>query len=272
MSEVLTIPPISLTQPSLALHYPESDGKPLADNTKQARWIFFFFGNFQALFRHREDVFVAADLLWYPRPQPDEEPQAPDVMVVFGRPKGDRGSYKQWLENDIPVTVAVEIISPSNSPTEMADKLAFYDEYGVDEYYVYDPQKNRLLVYTRGPGTLRMIRYKGQFTSNLLGIRFDLSGPEMAVFYPDGRAFLSFEELDAQRALLQQRADNEKERADNEKERADNEKERADNEKERADNAEQRASRLAQLSRKARRQQATAEELEELERLENGND
>ncbi len=27
--------------------------------------------------------------------------QAPDVMVVFGRPKGRRGSYKQWEKNNI---------------------------------------------------------------------------------------------------------------------------------------------------------------------------
>jgi hypothetical protein len=48
------------------LVYPESDGKPMADNTKQARWIVVVFGNLLALFRDRLDVFVAADLFWYP--------------------------------------------------------------------------------------------------------------------------------------------------------------------------------------------------------------
>jgi hypothetical protein len=46
--------------------YPESDGKPLAENTRQCRWIFVLFGNIAALFRDALDVFVAADLLWYP--------------------------------------------------------------------------------------------------------------------------------------------------------------------------------------------------------------
>ncbi len=32
-------------------------------------------------------------------------------MVVFGRPKGDRGSYKQWLENQIAPQVVFEILS-----------------------------------------------------------------------------------------------------------------------------------------------------------------
>ena len=49
------------------VRYPESDGRPMADNTKQARWIVVLFGNLSALFRAVADVFVAADLLWYPR-------------------------------------------------------------------------------------------------------------------------------------------------------------------------------------------------------------
>ncbi len=220
--------------------YPDSDGKPMADNTRQARWIIVLYGNLTALLRTVPDVLIAADLLWYARPEEGEKPTAPDVMVVFGRPRGDRGSYKQWEEGNVPVTVAFEVLSPSNTVEEMADKLAFYDEHGVEEYYVYNPDKNTLLVYLRGQAALRRIVHQGQYTSPRLGIRFDLSGPEMAVSYPDGRRFLSFEELDTERQRQEQRADQ----------------------------AEQRAARLAELSRKARRQQATPQELEELERLE----
>src|SRR5262249_10159290 len=114
------IPP-PLRGPSL---YPESDGKPLADNTKQARWIVVLFGNLSALFRAVEEVFIAADLLWYAVEGFPEVRIAPDVLVVFGRPKGDRGSYRQWEEDNIPVTVAFEVLSPSNDYQEMIDKLA----------------------------------------------------------------------------------------------------------------------------------------------------
>ncbi len=76
--------------------YPERDGKPMADNTKQARWIVVLYDNLLALFADRPDVFVAADNLWYPVEGEPEVRAAPDVYVVFGRPKGDRGSYKQW--------------------------------------------------------------------------------------------------------------------------------------------------------------------------------
>jgi Uma2 family endonuclease len=41
-------------------------------------------------------------------------------MVVFGRPKGDRGSYKQWEENNIIPQVVFEILCPGNRSQEMA--------------------------------------------------------------------------------------------------------------------------------------------------------
>jgi len=76
--------------------YPDSDGMPMADNTKQFRAIVTIQGNLDAIFRERDDVFVAGDLLWYHVEGRPDIRRAPDVMVVFGRPKGDRGSYRQW--------------------------------------------------------------------------------------------------------------------------------------------------------------------------------
>ena len=92
--------------------YPESDGKPMAENTEQYRWIVILKENLEILFATAE-VFIAADLLWYPFPVQRNSPeavvepfqlrsQAPDVMVIFGRPKGKRGSYRQWREENIP--------------------------------------------------------------------------------------------------------------------------------------------------------------------------
>ncbi|MFN8969617.1 MAG: hypothetical protein ACK5XR_13020, partial [Pseudanabaena sp.] len=46
--------------------YPESDGKPMADNTKQFRWILTIQQNIDWLYTNDPQVFVAGDLLWYP--------------------------------------------------------------------------------------------------------------------------------------------------------------------------------------------------------------
>src|SRR5262245_49607848 len=183
--------------PPSQLLYPDSDGTPMADNTRQARWIFVLFGNLCALFAEVKDVFVAMNLFWYAVEGEPEERTAPDVLVVFGRPKGDRGSYRQWEEGGIPVTVAFEIHSPSNTADDEADARDFYDRYGVEEYYFYNPETNRLRIYTRDVESLKRVWNAREFVSPRLGIRFDLSGAEMVVRYPDGRPFLTFEELEA---------------------------------------------------------------------------
>ena len=96
--------------------YPENDGRPMADNTEQYEWIVKIKENLEVVFADDSNVFIAGDLLWYP--VPDRRitgPVAPDVMVVFGRPKGRRDSYRQWEEDGIAPQVVFEILSPSNN-------------------------------------------------------------------------------------------------------------------------------------------------------------
>jgi len=105
--------------------YPQSDGQPMADNTKQFRWIVTIQGGLDALFRENPQVFVAGDLLWYPVEGHPEICMAPDVLVAFGRPKGDRGSYMQWEEGGIAPQVVFEIRSPGNTIAVMTRKFRF---------------------------------------------------------------------------------------------------------------------------------------------------
>jgi Uma2 family endonuclease len=249
------------------LVYPDSDGKPMADNTKQARWIVVLFGNIAALFRSRGDVFVAADLLWYAVEGFPEVRAAPDVLVVFGRPKEDRGSYRQWEEDDVPVTVAFEVLSLGNTYTEMTDKLLFYEEHGVEEYYVFDPDKNRLEIHIREGDLLRPVRPAHGFTSPRLGIRFDLSGPEMVVYRPDGRLFLSFEELDTEREQAQQRAETAEKQAEQAQRRAEQAEMQLEQAQHQTEEAEKRLERMTELTLKVLQQRATVDEQQELQRL-----
>ncbi|MHC5746471.1 MAG: hypothetical protein ACYTXT_32175 [Nostoc sp.] len=75
------------------LLYPDSDGKPMADNTEQYRWIVLIKENLEILFANNDNVLIAGDLLWYPVRSRLITPTAPDVMVVFGRPKGKQLTY-----------------------------------------------------------------------------------------------------------------------------------------------------------------------------------
>jgi Uma2 family endonuclease len=186
--------------------YPDSDGEPMSDNTKQFRWIVIIKENLELLFAEQDDVFVAGDLLWYPVEGSNTIRQAPDAMVVFGRPKGDRGSYKQWEEGNIAPQVVFEVLSPGNRLGKMAKKLKFYDRYGVEEYYVYDPDDVELIGWLRNGDKLEIIDEMAGWVSPRLAIRFELTPETLEIYRPDGKRFVSYVEIAQQAELAEQRA------------------------------------------------------------------
>lgn len=186
---------VQLTPETSKVIYPESDGQPMADNTEQFAWIVKIKENLEILFASSADVFIAGDLFWYPVKGNPNIKQAPDTMVVFGRPKGKRGFYLQWDEDNIPPQVVFEILSPGNTLKEMTKKLQFYERYGVEEYYIYDPQKNDLNGLLRG-NSFEVIEEMNGWVSPRLKIRFQLTSDTLENFSTTGQKFLSPVEID----------------------------------------------------------------------------
>jgi Uma2 family endonuclease len=184
--------------------YPESDGKPMADNTKQFELIVEIKKGLDLLYLNDPQVFIAGDLFWYPVEGQPKIVTAPDVMVAFGRPKGDRGSYKQWEENNIAPQVVFEILSPTNNRLEMSKKLLFFDRHQVEEYYLYDPETNLLDIWIRTSEGLEPIAQPDNWTSPRLGVRFDISTGRLQLYKPDGTKFYTYIEVNI---LLDQERD-----------------------------------------------------------------
>ena len=202
--------PHTLPTPPPEVIYPDSDGKPMADNTRQFDTIVMIQGGLAALFADRPDVFVAGDLLWYPVEGNPSIRAAPDAMVVFGRPPGYRGSYIQHQEDHIAPQVTFEVLSPSNTRTEMRRKLKFYEQHGVEEYYEYDPDRGTLKGWLRRNGRLEPIVQMEGWVSPLMGIRFSLEGSDLVLYRPDGRRFETFVELDQRFEAERRRAEAER--------------------------------------------------------------
>jgi Uma2 family endonuclease len=228
------------SRPQPAIEYPDSDGKPMSDNTLQYEWIVILKEGIDTLFSDDDNVFVAGDLLWYAVEGNNRIRMGPDVLVAFGRPRGYRGSYKQWEEGGIAPQVVFEVLSPGNRAGEMKRKFQFYQKYGVEEYYVYNPDDGDLEGWLRSGAALEKISVMAGFVSPRLGIRFEPGeGPSsLKIFRPDGEQFLSYREVFERRKAAEQRADRAEQRADKA------ERQRAD-ESQRADKAEQRAESLA---------------------------
>ena len=75
----------------------------------------------------------------------------PDVSVVCDHDKlSDRGCEGA-------PDLVVEVVSPSNPGMDYVSKLNLYQEAGVREYWICDPQQRRTLVYSFGTESLMSV-------------------------------------------------------------------------------------------------------------------
>jgi Uma2 family endonuclease len=266
-----------------AIEYPDSDGLPMAENTLQFKWIVLVKEGIEALFAADPNVFVAGDLFWYPVEGDPNIRTAPDVLVAVGRPKGNRGSYRTWEENGVAPQVVFEILSPSNRPGEMERKRLFYEKYGVEEYYIYDPDSGLLEGWLRNNEILEPITQIEGFVSPRLQIRFEPGeGPDnLTIREPSGARFRTplekhvAAEKERQRAEQEhQRAEEQRQRAEQERllaqradQRAEQERQRAEQERQRAEQERQRAEQERQRAEQERLHAQRADQRAEEERL-----
>jgi hypothetical protein len=138
--------------------------------------------------------------------------------------------------------VVFEILSPGNTAAEITRKFRFYERYGVEEYYVYDPDSGELSGWQRQGEWLEEIEEMAGWVSPRLGVRFELEEGELALYRPDGERFATYTELMAQR-------DQERQRAEEERRRAEQAEQQLEQECRRAEQAEERARRLAEQLR-----------------------
>jgi len=238
--------------------YPESDGMPMADNPNQLRLMTAIAGGIGAEFLGRDDVCVYGDVFWYPVEGEPEIRVAPDVMVIFGRPKKppqERRSWLQWQEGGIGPSVVFEIYSNSNTAQEMADKTQFYNDYGVLEYITFNPDGGALNVYTRGLELLRRIPLpRGQFwTSPLMGIRMGVEDDDLVLFSSDGNPFHDYIGGNALAWSATADAERERQRADDMERRADEQTRVAEEQRRQRERERQRADEQTRVAEEQRR-------------------
>ncbi len=231
----------------------------MSDNTLQWECMVTVKEGLEAQYADDPNVFVAGNLLWYPVLGHPEIRTGGDAMTAHGRPKGYRGSYKQWEEGGIPFHTMFEILSPGNRRGEMRRKFQFYERYGVEEYYVYDPYTNVWQGWLRNAqGQLDPIPSMEGWVSPRLGIRFSMQAGDLELYHPDGRRFTTF-------VALAQKVDAETLRADHAETEARKAKTKAERAKTRADKAKAEADKAKATAKKEReRAERLAERLRSL--------
>jgi len=113
------------------------------------------------------------------------------------------------------------IISPSNRAAEIVRKFRFYERYGVEELYVYDPDVVRLTGWVREADAFQEIAEPDGWMSPRLGVRFELSSGDLRVLRPDGRPLSTMLNWRKKTKRQRQRAEQERQRAEYERQRND---------------------------------------------------
>ena len=88
--------------------YPESDGKPMAETDIHRDLLMELVEGLKLFFKTEEEVYVTGNIMFYYTEGLPEDCISPDVMVVFGVPKGERRSYFLWQEKQ-PPAVFIEL-------------------------------------------------------------------------------------------------------------------------------------------------------------------
>lgn len=128
----------SVVPSSTAIHYPNSDGLPMAESDFQRKPLTYAIEALSVFFQNRDDVYVTGNLFIYYEEGNPQAVVAPDVFVVIGARKYDRPSYLLWQEPKAPDFV-MEITSRSTRSEDQGAKRGIYAFLGVREYFQFDP-------------------------------------------------------------------------------------------------------------------------------------
>ena len=192
--------------PPRKIHYPGSNGLPIAETRFQYDSLTYAAGALDIYFRDRPDVAVEGfRLLYYVEGEPRSR-VAPDVFVVIEAPKRRRRTYLLWEEPKGPDFV-LEVTSWSTRRRDQGFKRDLYARLGVGEYWLFDPtgdwldprlQGNRLADGTYVP--LSPIGIEGGervLQSAVLGLDVYVDGEEIRFRNPaTGRKLLTLEETE----------------------------------------------------------------------------
>ena len=174
--------------------YPESDGKPMAETDVHRSLLTNLVFTLETHFQSEPDVYVSGNLLVYYVQGNPAKCFAPDVFFVRGVPKGQRRIYKLWEEGAAP-QIVIELTSRKTWKEDLQTKWRLYEELGVQEYFIFDPEYDYLdeplVGYRLENGKYAELEIKdGRVKSEALGLELVDTGETLRLFDPTTEQFL----------------------------------------------------------------------------------
>ena len=198
-------PPPKAVRAELPVHYPESDGEPMAETPVHWHAMVDFASPLHGFLKDRPDAYVGSNMLMYYEKGDNRRRVSPDVFVAFGVPKlPERRVWLTWEEGKGPDFV-LEVTSRSTRREDEVRKKALYERLEVREYWQFDPLgeylEPRLRGYVLGDDgkygeVVALDERDGALChDSLLGVTLRLEGGRLRLFDPKrGEYLLTHEE------------------------------------------------------------------------------
>ncbi|MCY3621780.1 MAG: Uma2 family endonuclease [Gammaproteobacteria bacterium] len=128
----------ALVAPSDPVEYPTRDGRPVAETDLHYVRLAGAAYGLRKFLADRDDVYVGSNLMVFDEPGNPRRHLSPDIFVAFGVRSGPRDLFKIWEEK--PPSFVLEITSKSTRREDERTKRQRYAQWGVQEYFLYDPR------------------------------------------------------------------------------------------------------------------------------------
>jgi Uma2 family endonuclease len=130
---------------AVVVHYPAEDDEPMAETELHIDAIVRLRELLEDLYRGRPGVFIGTDQFLYWEEGNPAARRAPEVMVAFGVPQREpRTSNFTWEENGVVPQFVCEFASEHSWREDIGEKFDLFEQIGVREYFVFDPQDRYL--------------------------------------------------------------------------------------------------------------------------------
>ncbi len=179
--------------------YPTTDRKPMAETDTHRRLMVALIETLADRYAADDTVYVTGNLLVFYDRGNKRRHVSPDVMVVFGVPKGDRPNYLVWEEK--PPAVVIELTSSTTRREDRTKKWRLYqDVIKVPEYFLFDPFGDyldpRFQGYRLVAGEYRAVKpdAAGRMTSKKLGLLLAPDGEQLRFVDPAAKLLPTREE------------------------------------------------------------------------------
>ncbi len=176
------------------IYYPESNRRSFAETQLHREQILDLINSLQFHFYSRKDVYVSGRIKFHYRHINSRKVFAPDVMIVKGVGNYPRRSYKLWEEKQFP-QVVFEISSRATWGEDLNKKWFLYQQFGVKEYYIFDPEYDYLpeplIAYRLKRGELVKVNVKNnRIFSEEIGLEIVDTGEGLRLFDPETKQFM----------------------------------------------------------------------------------